>query len=127
VPDALVAIRTPANFVVRATVIQPHTTLAVLDEVIVGFVAIAGDEIDKLFVSAEARGLGIADLLLRAGEEQIAAAGHPDAWLAVVATNARARRFYERNGWIDGGPFLYETDGDGGTLEVPCHRYVKEF
>ena len=121
------AIRTPENFLVRATMIQPHTTLAVVDDVTVGFVAVAGDEIDQLFVSAEARGLGIADTLLRAGEEQIAAAGHPGAWLAVVATNARARRFYERNGWSDGGSFLYETDGDDGTLEVPCHRYEKEF
>jgi ribosomal protein S18 acetylase RimI-like enzyme len=125
VPDELVRIRTPENFLVRATMIQPHTTLAVLKGTTVGFVAIAGDEIDQLFVDAGARGLGIADLLLRAGEQQIAAAGHTDAWLAVVATNARARRFYERNGWGDGGAFTYETDGDGGTLEVPCHRYVK--
>ena len=125
VPDELVRIRTPENFVRRATAIQPHTTLAVVDGTTVGFVAIAGDEIDQLFVAPEARGLGIADLLLRAGEEAIAAGGRTDAWLAVVATNARARRFYERNGWTDGGSFLYETDGDGGPLIVPCRRYEK--
>ena len=125
VPDELVRIRTPENFLVRATKIQPHTTLAVLDGVTVGFVAVAEDEIDQLFVESGARGLGIADVLLRAGEEAIAAAGHPEAWLAVVATNARARRFYARNGWRDGGAFTYETDGDEGTLEVPCHRYEK--
>jgi ribosomal protein S18 acetylase RimI-like enzyme len=125
VPDELVRIRTPENFLVRATAIQPQTTLAVLDGATVGFVAVAGDEIDQLFVEASARGHGIADLLLRAGEEQIAAAGHRAAWLAVVKTNARARRFYERNGWSDGGEFLYETDGGPGTLTVPCHRYEK--
>lgn len=107
------------------TAIQPHTILAVLDGTTVGFVAVAGDEIDQLFVASEARGLGIADLLLRAGEETIATAGHADAWLAVVATNAGARRFDERNGWTDGGEFLYETDGDGGPLIVPCRRYGK--
>lgn len=127
VPDELVRIRTSENFLVRATAIQPQTTLAVLDGTTVGFVAVAGDEIDQLFVEASARGHGIADLLLRAGEEQIAAAGHAGAWLAVVATNARARRFYERNGWSDGGSFLYETDGASGTLTVPCHRYEKRF
>jgi GNAT superfamily N-acetyltransferase len=125
VPDELVRIRTPQNFLARATAIRPHTTLAVLDGVTVGFVAAAGDEIDQLFVAADARGRGIADVLLRAGETAIAAAGHDAAWLAVVATNARARRFYERNGWSDGGAFLYRTDADEGTLEVPCHRYEK--
>lgn len=125
VPDELVRIRTPENFVQRSTAIQPHTTLAVLDGTVVGFVAIAGDEIDQLFVDAAARGLGIADTLLATGEQQIAAAGHDDAWLAVVATNARARRFYERNGWSDDGEFSYTTDAPGGTIEVPCRRYVK--
>lgn len=125
VPDALVAIRTPENFVERSTAIQPHTTLAVLDGTVVGFVAIADDEIDQLFVDTAARGQGIADVLLKAGEDAIAARGHPDAWLAVVATNARARRFYERNGWSDGGEFLYRTDGVDAVFEVLCHRYEK--
>lgn len=125
VPDELVRIRTSENFVQRSTTIQPHTTLAVLDGEVVGFVAVRDDEIDQLFVDAAARGRGIADTLLRAGEEQIAAAGHHGAWLAVVATNARARRFYERNGWSDGGEFSYTTDAPGGTIEVPCRRYVK--
>jgi ribosomal protein S18 acetylase RimI-like enzyme len=125
VPDELVRMRTPENFVQRSTAIQPHTTLAVADGTVVGFVAVRDDEIDQLFVDAAARGLGIADILLRAGEEQIAAAGHSDAWLAVVETNARARRFYERNGWSDGGEFSYTTDAPGGTIEVPCRRYLK--
>jgi ribosomal protein S18 acetylase RimI-like enzyme len=101
-------------------------SVAALDGSVVGFVATKDDEIDQLFVDAAARGLGVADTLLRAGEDAIAAAGHPDAWLAVVATNARARRFYERNGWSDGGEFSYTTDAPGGTIEVPCRRYVKQ-
>ena len=126
VPDELVRIRTPENFVHRATAIQPHTTLAVLDGTVVGFVAVAGDEIDQLFVDAAARGVGIADILLRAGEEQIAAAGHAGAWLAVVATNARARRFYERQGWVDRGDLSYEVTAGGQTFVSPCRRYVKD-
>jgi ribosomal protein S18 acetylase RimI-like enzyme len=127
VPDELVRIRTPENFLQRSATIQPNTTLAVLDDSVVGFVAVRDDEIDQLFVDAAARGLGIADTLLKAGEEQIAAAGYDGAWLAVVATNARARRFYERNGWSDGGEFSYTTDGESGsTIEVPCRRYVKQ-
>src|SRR5215218_1145763 len=126
VPDELVAIRTPENFVERSTHIQPHTTLAVIDGTVVGFVAIAVDEIDQLFVDAAARGQGVADVLLKAGEDAIAAAGHDEAWLAVVATNARARRFCVRNGWSDGGEFTYRTDGLDAVFEVLCHRYQKQ-
>lgn len=126
VPDELVRMRTPENFVQRSAALHRNATLAVLDGSTVGFVAVRDDEIDQLFVDAAARGSGIADALLRAGEQQIAAAGHPGAWLAVVATNARARRFYERNGWSDGGEFSYTTDAPDGTVEVPCRRYVKQ-
>ena len=45
--------------------------------------------------------------------------------LAVVPGNARARRFYERCGWADGGLFDYAAAVSGGTMDVPCHRYVK--
>ena len=96
-----------------------------LDGTVVGFVAIADDEIDQLFVDSSARGQGIADALLRAGEDVIAASGHDRAWLSVVENNARARRFYERNGWSDGGAFIYRTDGADGVFEVPSRHYEK--
>ena len=46
--------------------------------------------------------------------------------LAVIAGNARARRFYERNGWHDEGEFDYEAAGESGPIVFLCHRYVKE-
>jgi hypothetical protein len=67
----------------------------------------------------------VAGLLLTEGERRVAAAGHPRAWLAVVEGNARARRFYERHGWVDEGPFVHKADAPDGTIEVPCRRYVK--
>jgi RimJ/RimL family protein N-acetyltransferase len=45
--------------------------------------------------------------------------------LAVVAGNTRARRFYERNGWSDEGPFEHHAPSDSGPIVVPPHRYVK--
>jgi hypothetical protein len=57
-----------------------------------------------------------------AAEREVAAGGHGRAWLAVVAGNARARRFHERHGWADEG--LFEHHAPGGVL-VPAHRYVK--
>lgn len=63
--------------------------------------------------------------LLAAGEERLAAAGVAEAWLAVVAGNARARRFYERQGWSDGGPLDYAAETADRPVTVPCRRYVK--
>ena len=51
--------------------------------------------------------------------------GYERAWLAVLEGNVRARRFYERMGWADEGPFDYEAASEAGTIVFPCHRYVK--
>jgi GNAT superfamily N-acetyltransferase len=125
VPEELVELRTEEAFVPRAADRVPHTTVALVGGEIAGFVTVEGDEVEQVFLSASHRGAGVADLLLAEGERQIRAAGHQTAWLAVVAGNARARRFYERCGWSDAGPFDYEADGDGGPIVVPSHRYEK--
>jgi catechol 2,3-dioxygenase-like lactoylglutathione lyase family enzyme len=72
-----------------------------------------------------ARGTGVADALLAEAERQVTRAGHSSVWLAVVAGNARARKFYERRGWSDGGPFTYAAAGEDGPIAVPARRYVK--
>jgi hypothetical protein len=42
------------------------------------------------------------------------------AWLAVVAGNTRARRFYAKLGWRDQGPFIYLAQAGTGTVPVPA-------
>lgn len=60
----------------------------------------------------EAWGRGIGPALLAAGTDALAARGHARAILWVLDTNARARRFYEREGWRpDGASQLDEKDG----------------
>jgi GNAT superfamily N-acetyltransferase len=126
VPDALVAVRTDESFRVRAAGRVADTSVAVAGGEVAGFVMVDGDEVEQVFVAARHRGTGVAGELLREGERRVAAAGHPEAWLAVVAGNERARRFYEREGWRDAGPFAYDARvEDGTTVPVPCHRYVK--
>jgi GNAT superfamily N-acetyltransferase len=122
VPEELVALRTPASFRIRAADRVGDTTVADADGVVAGFVMVSGDEVEQVYVSAAHRGSGIAGLLLAEAERLVAAAGHARAWLAVVPGNARARRFYERSGWTDEGPFDYLA----GTVAVPCHRYAKQ-
>jgi GNAT superfamily N-acetyltransferase len=124
VPDALHEHRRPAHFASRVPPRIPHTTVATIEGAVVGFVTVHGDEVEQVYVSADARGAGVADALLAAAERRIAEHSG-SAWLAVVAGNARARRFYERNGWRDAGGFDYPAEIPQGTLLVPARRYEK--
>ena len=125
VPGELLPHRGADEFRRRVPAQVPHTTVAELDGAVVGFVVVHDDEVDQMYVGASARGSGVADVLLRAAEAQIAAAGHAVAWLAVVPGNARARRFYERNGWADAGHLEHEAPAGDGTVVVPSRRYER--
>ncbi|WP_156224914.1 GNAT family N-acetyltransferase [Pseudactinotalea suaedae] len=120
VPDALVAVRTPDSFAARVRVAD--SLVAELDGVVVGFTMLAADEVEQVYVDRSARGGGVAGRLLAAAADRVAAAGHESAWLAVVPGNARARRFYEREGWTDEGAFTHAVPVPGGTVDVLCHR-----
>jgi GNAT superfamily N-acetyltransferase len=126
VPAALADVRTPESFHARAAQRVAGTTVAVAGDSIAGFVMVVGDEVEQVYVGAEHRGTGIAGTLLAEAERQVAAGGHDVAWLAVVAGNARARRFYERSGWTDDGPFDYQAAAADGVVLVPCRRYTKQ-
>ncbi len=121
VPDELVAVRTPGTFAVRAAERIADTTVAEAGGEVAGFVMVVADEVEQVYVAAAHRGSGIAGTLLAEAERRVAANGHDRAWLAVVAGNARARRFYERQGWTDEGGFDYTAAG----VTVACRRYVK--
>jgi putative acetyltransferase len=90
---------------------------------VLGFVVVEKDELEQLYVDRTARGTGVAERLLRRGEEEVRRGGHRRAWLAVVAGNARARAFYVRQGWRDAGEFIYFAETAVGTFPVPSHRY----
>lgn len=125
VPDGLTAARTLESFHERAPLRVADTTVAELAGEVVGFVMVVGDEVEQVFVAAAHRGSGVAGLLLDEAERQVAAGGHAEAWLSVVAGNARARRFYTGRGWSDGGDLPYEVTAGGTTYVSPCRRYVK--
>jgi GNAT superfamily N-acetyltransferase len=99
--------------------------MAVVGEEVAGFVMVVGDEVEQVYVDERFRGGGVAATLLAEAERQVAAGGHPLAWLAVAPGNARARRFYERMGWADEGPFAYSATVADGHVDVPCRRYTK--
>ena len=125
VPDALLPHRGLESFRQRLPARIAESTVATIGGRIVGFVTVREDEINQLYVSADARGTGVAGDLLRHGEHVIAQR-YPLAWLSVALGNARARRFYEKCGWRDAEPMDYRAEIEGGTLPVPCRRYEKQ-
>lgn len=124
VPDQLLEHRRLPDFLRLVPSRIDTTTVAASDDGIIGFVTIHDDEVEQMYVAKGARGSGVAAMLLTHAERTIADR-HDRAWLAVVAGNDRARRFYEKQGWHDAGPFDYLAEIDGGTFTVPCHRYEK--
>jgi GNAT superfamily N-acetyltransferase len=126
VPADLVAVRTAESFRVRAAQRVEDTVVAEVGGSVGGFTMVVNDEVEQVYVAASHRGSGVADALLADAEARIRAGGHMRAWLAVVAGNARARRFYERRGWVDDGPIVYAAEGPNGPIEVPARRYVKD-
>jgi GNAT superfamily N-acetyltransferase len=125
VPDELVSARSEASFLLRASRRVADTTVATVDGAVAGFVMVVDDEVEQVYVAQAHRGSGVAAALLLRAEQVVAGNGHRSAWLAVVAGNARARRFYERNGWVDQGPIDYPAATDGDPVSVPAHRYEK--
>lgn len=125
VPEELVRARPPESFGERAAARIGDATVAMVDREVAGFVMVAGDEVEQVYVAAEHRGSGVSKALIAEAERHVAANGHDRAWLAVVAGNARARAFYERAGWHDEGMFDYQAAGPDGPIAVPCHRYAK--
>jgi ribosomal protein S18 acetylase RimI-like enzyme len=126
VPEALAAARTPTSFDRRAMERIDQTWVAESGGTVAGFVVVVDDEVEQLYVDRSWRGGGVAERLLRHAEAAIGRGGRRTAWLAVVAGNTRARRFYARLGWRDRGPFTYQAQTATGTVPVPAHRYERE-
>ena len=123
VPEGLYAHRQADHFRRLVESRIGRTTVAV-SEGVVGFVTVHDDEVEEMYVDASARGSGVAAALLSHGE-QLVAEQHDVAWLADVPGNARARRFYEKCGWVDGGPLEYTAETTDGPFVVPVRRYEK--
>ena len=102
VPQELVQARTDESFRERAEDRTGDTTVAVVEDAVAGFVMVVGDEVEQVYVSAAHRGTGVAFVLLAEAERQVAVNGHAEAWLAVVAGNARARA--STSGGLERGP-----------------------
>ena len=125
VPEALLLHRRLVDFRARVPALLDRTTVATIGPDLAGFVMVHNDELEQIYVVEVARGSGVAAALLRHAESEIGER-FDRAWLAVVAGNTRARRFYARNGWRDAGVFEHQAPIEGGSVPLAAHRYEKD-
>ena len=91
-----------------------------------GFSITQGDELNQLYVSAEARGTGVAQALIREFEDRLLGAGISTVWLACAIGNNRAARFYEKSGWHLARTFTADLVLSDGPFKLDVWRYEKE-
>jgi GNAT superfamily N-acetyltransferase len=92
-----------------------------------GFSMLKHDELYQLYVSAAARGTGLAAQLITDAEQQLSARGVRKAWLACAIGNDRAARFYAKQGWRNAGITVLDLPmPDGSAFKLEVWRFEKE-
>lgn len=125
VPAELEQARLSGCWADEVTARLARSWVACFGDRVVGFVTVAADEIEEVYVERSARGSGVASYLLRHGETLVQENGFPVAWLAVATGNDRARRFYQREGWHDTGDYDYHAFCGQGPLSITVRRYER--
>ena len=124
-PAELKRHRTLESFRDRLREALPNIRVAGPPEAPVGFSILKGDELYQLYVSAPARGSGIAGTLIADAEARLSERGVETAWLACAIGNNRAARFYEKRGWHRVAAVPYEAETPDGTFALEVWRYEK--
>jgi len=118
----------------RGALAQPRdpaqrTFVAERDGEVVGFVSSGPSDADAtrgevyaIYVDPAAWSTGAGRALMDRAVAELAALGFADAVLWVLESNARARRFYARCGWIADGATKVDTRGEVVLREV---RYAR--
>jgi ribosomal protein S18 acetylase RimI-like enzyme len=91
-----------------------------------GFCMLKGDELYQLYVANQARGTGVAKMLIADAEARLSRNGARTAWLACAIGNDRAARFYEKCGWRRAGPVVIQVETSNGPFPLKVCRYEKD-
>lgn len=124
-PKELARVRTLESFKERMRSALANVRVVGPSGAPVGFSMLKDDELYQLYVSAEARGSGVAAALIADAEVQLAKEGVETAWLACAIGNERAARFYEKSGWHRVGNIINVIETTGGTFHLEVWRYEK--
>ena len=124
-PAELRRLRTSDSFRHRLQAALPHTRVVGPLGAPLGLCITKGDEIYQIYVSAEARGSGVARALMADAEAHLAKSGIGTAWLACAIGNDGAARFYEKCGWSRVGVIAYQAETSSGNFPLEVWRYEK--
>ncbi|MDF1750602.1 MAG: GNAT family N-acetyltransferase [Alphaproteobacteria bacterium] len=125
-PPELIKLRTIDSFRDRLAIALPNTRVVGPPDKPLGFVITQKDELYQLFVSATARGTGIAACLINDGLHSIKQRGFQTAWLACAIGNDRAARFYEKSGWHRSGIITTEVETMNGPYPLDVWKYERD-
>jgi len=124
-PPELIRLRTLTSFRDRLQAALPSVSVVGPIGGPLGFCTLKDDELNQLFVSADAQGSGVAAALIADAEARLVARGVTTAWLACAIGNYRAARFYEKSGWDMAGRFVVASETSIGPFPVEHWRYEK--
>ena len=124
-PPELARHRTLASFRERMEKALPGARVMGPRGAPVAFHLIKGEELNQFYVSAAARGTGVAAELMADAEALFRARGVDPAWLACAIGNDRAARFYEKAGWRRIGVEDVPTETADGPFPLKVWRYEK--
>ncbi len=125
VPAELTRLRTLDNFRDRMRTALPAVRTIGAAREPIGFHYVTGDELNQFYVAAEARGSGVAGVLMADAEAQMSARGVETAWLACSIGNLRAARFYEKSGWRLAATASVLSETSAGPYPLDIWRYEK--
>lgn len=125
VPGELKRIRTRDSFTERMRAALATVRVAGPPGAPVGFHMLKEDELYQLYVSAQARGSGVAAALIADAEARLADAGFETGWLACAIGNDRAAKFYEKSGWRRVGNMINRLETPDGMFDLEVWRYEK--
>ncbi|MEP5153694.1 GNAT family N-acetyltransferase [Planktotalea sp.] len=126
VPPELTKLRTPESFQTRTAENIALTRVARREDEVLGFTMVKVDELYQMYVGANARGSGVAQLLMDDCLSAIRANGHMTAWLSCAIGNDRAARFYTKQCWRNVGEETVLLDTSGAPFPLRLWRFEKE-
>jgi ribosomal protein S18 acetylase RimI-like enzyme len=125
VPAELKRIRTPESFGPRLKALLPSVRVVGPAGAPLGFHILKDDELYQLYVSAEARGVGVAAALITDAENLLSERGYKTGWLACAIGNDRAARFYEKSGWRRTGNMINHLETENEVFDLEVWRYER--
>ena len=124
-PPELARLRTLESLRDRLQAALPSVRVAGPPGAPLGFCMLKGSELYQVYVTARARGTGVAAALMADAEARLAGSGVDTAWLACAVGNERAAKFYEKCGWRRAGTVSYQPDASNGSPPIDVWRYEK--